>query len=176
MPDLIPVLIFLMIVLFAILMTAPAPTARVAPTGAKMRDGFSTKITLAVDTNIEFWEKEVTPPGIEGGEPINQGDMYNVAWELKIPQALKDMTEMAVTANYDPLCITSAAAAVNVMTTVTVKFPAGDTLAFYGYLRSFKPNPIKKGEQPTAAIVIVPTNFDPTAGAEAGPVYTAAGS
>jgi hypothetical protein len=167
------ILFFCAVAALGLLMAAPTPTARVEPTGAKLKEGHATKITLAIDTNIEFWEKEVTPPGIEGGEPVMQGDMFSLVWETRVPQALKDMTEVAVTANYDPAVMASAVAAINVPTTITITWPPGGTLAFYGFMRSFKPNPLKKGEQPNAAVVIVPTNWDHINGVEAGPVYTA---
>jgi len=155
-------------------MAAPTPTARVAPTGPKFTDGYKTLITLAADSNIEFWEKEVTPPGVEGGDPIMTGDMFNTAWETKVLQALKTTTPVTLVANLKGVTLTSCVAICNVATTITVRFPDTSTLCFYGGLRSAKPNAFVKGQQPTITIVIEPTNTDPSDGSEAGPVFTAA--
>ena len=154
-------------------MAAPTATARVAPSGAKLRNGHKTFVTLAIDPNIEFWEKEVTPPGIEGGEPVAQGDMFDVAWTTKIPAALKEMTMMTLIANYGGQTYPDIVAATNVPTTITPTFPNDAKLAFYGYLKSFKPGSAKRNEQPNATVEIVPTNLDPTDFSEAGPVYVA---
>lgn len=154
-------------------MTAPSPTARVTPSGRRLGDGHPTKVTFAADTNIELWETSVTPPGIEGDDPNENATMHSSAWRTKSPRALKTMTDMTFTAQYDPVVYNSVAALVNVPTTVTVTFPDGSTLAFYGFLKAFAPNELTEGTQPDAEITVVPTNMDPTTCAEEGPVYTA---
>lgn len=157
-------------------MAAPTPTARVTPTATadKLRNGHKTKITISLDPDICFWEKEVTPPGVDGGEAIPQGDMFDETWETVVPQALKTMTDMSLVANYAPQVLPLIISVVNVMCTITVTFPSGATWCFYGFVRSFIPNSKKRGEQPNANLVIKPTQLDPTDFSEAGPVYTAA--
>lgn len=153
-------------------MAAPTPSARVAPTGIHLEDGFSTLITLATDTNIELWEKTVKPPGIDGGDSIPQTTMHNTAWRTMAPRQLKTLTETTTTCAYDPLIYTSILASVNIPTTITVTFPDGTTLAFYGYLQKFEPSDLKEGEQPEATVTITPTNYDPVNHVEAAPVLT----
>lgn len=153
-------------------MAAPTPTVRGTPSGIKLKDGFRTKITFATDDNIEFWEKSVKPPGIDGGDSIPQTTMHNVDWRTMSPRQLKTLTESTTTVAYDPLLYTSILALVNVETTVTVTFPDGSTLAFYGFLQKFEPGDLKEGEQPEATVTITPTNFDPTNHVEAAPVLT----
>ena len=153
-------------------MAAPTPTVRVTPTGIKLKDGFRTLITFAADTDVEFYEKGVKPPGIDGGDAIPQTTMHNTAWRTMAPRQLKTLTESSVTCAYDPLVYTSILNLINVETTVTVTFADGSTLAFYGFLQKFEPGELKEGEQPEATVTITPTNFDPTNKVEAAPVLT----
>lgn len=151
----------------------PTTTARSSPAGTKIDDGFATKIAFTADPNVEFWEKTVQPPGVDGGEPIETETMHSVTWRGRASRSLKTMTPVAVTAAYDPYVYNSIITLINTETSITVHFSNGDTIAFFGYLKSFTPGPIEEGEQPEADIEIVPTNTDPSTGAEAGPVVTA---
>jgi hypothetical protein len=58
-------------------MAAPVATARVDPTGIKLDDGYRTLVTFATDPNIEFWEKSVTPPGLDGGDALETKTIHN---------------------------------------------------------------------------------------------------
>ena len=151
-------------------MAAPVATLRQDPTGIKLDDGYRTLVTFATDPDICFWEKEVTPPGLDGGDAVETFTMHNDRWRTMAPRALITMTEFELTCAYDPAIYTAALALVNVKTTVTVQFPDGSTLAFYGYLRTFEPDALSEGEQPEATITVQPTNADPQTGAEEGPV------
>lgn len=153
-------------------MAAPTPTARGTPSGIKLRNGFRTLITFATNPTIEFWEMSVKPPGIDGGEAIEQTTMHNVTWRTKTSRSLKTLTDASSNVEYDPLLYTSILALINVETTVTVTFPDGTTLAFFGFLQKFEPGELKEGDPPTAGITIIPTNYDPTGHVEAAPVLT----
>lgn len=153
-------------------MAAPTPTARQNPAGIKLDDGFSTVITFAADPDVSFWEKTVTPPGIDGGDAIETSTMHNDVWRTMAPRQLKTLTESSSTVAYDPNVFNNILSLINVRTTVTVTFPDGSTLAFYGYLRSFEPNEMSEGEQPEATVNITPTNFDHVNKVEASPVLT----
>lgn len=151
-------------------MAAPTPTARVAPTGIKLKDGYQALITFALDPNIEFWEKQVTPPGMDGGDPIDQTTMHNVDWRTSAPRALITLTNSSVTVAYDPTVYTACLNLINRETTITVTFSDGSTVAFFGFLKSFTPAAMVEGTQPEATIEIVPTNFDNGAAkVESGP-------
>src|SRR5688572_27171775 len=153
-------------------MAAPTPTARVAPSGIKLCDGYQTLVTPASDPNIEFWEKSVTPPGIDGGDPIDSTTMQNDEWRTMCPRRLKTLTESTLTAGYDPNLYNSILALINIETTWTVTYPDGSTLAFYGFLKMFEPQELTEGGFPEATITIVPTNYDPVNDVEAAPVLT----
>ena len=152
-------------------MAAPSATARVAPTGLKLRDGYSTKITLSRDPNINFWERTVTPPGIDGGDSIEITTMHNDDWRVFAPRSLATLTEMTCSAAYDPQVYTEILGVLNLNDQITVRFPDGSTLAFWGYLKMFEVGEHSEGEFPECTITIVPTNEDDD-GAERSPVLT----
>ena len=143
------------------------------PSGTFLEDGFPTKIAFSSNDNAALWEKTVTPPGYDGGDKINVTTMHNAAWRTFAARALKELTDSAFSAAYDPKAYNDLMSVINVEQTLTVHFPDGSTLAFYGYLKSFLPDEVSEGEQPTATVEIVATNRNPSTGAEAGPTYTA---
>jgi hypothetical protein len=119
---------------------------------------------------VEFWEKSVQPPAVEGGDAIDITTMHNTTWRTKNARQLLDMGDVSITAAYDPSCYTAILSLINVHTTITVTFPDGSTLAFFGFMRSFAPSDHSEGAQPEASVVIVPTNYDHTNHVEAAPV------
>ena len=149
-------------------MAAPVPAARATPDGNKLKDGFSTKITIGLDSDISFWEKTVTPPAVEGGDKIDQTTMHNSAWRTFRPRSLKTLNECTLTAAYDPDVYDEIIAIINAETTITVTFPDGSTLAFFGYLRFFEPSEHTEGEQPECTITIEPTNYSVESSDEEG--------
>jgi hypothetical protein len=153
-------------------MAAPTPTARISPTGIKLKDGYQALITFAVDPDCALWEKTVKPPGIDGGDPIEQTTMHNITWRTRAPRSLKTLTEGSFKAAYDPICYTQLLTIVNVETTITVEFADGSTVAFYGFLQNFDPDELVEGTQPEATCTICPTNFDHVNKVEAGPALS----
>jgi len=155
-------------------MVAPSAISRLAPGGTPLRDGHPTKVTIGEDPDISFWERNVTPPGIDGGDAIETTTYHNSTWRTMLPRSLKTMTEMSVTGTYDPEVYTQMVSQINVNQTITVAFADGSTVAFYGYLKTFEPQENEEGEDPEAEFTIVPTNVDPTdSTTEEAPVYTA---
>lgn len=153
-------------------MAAPTPTTRVTPAGIMLEDGYQSLVTLAADTNIDFWEKTVQPPGLDGGEAIPITTMHNTVYRTFVSRELITLTPISFVAAYDPAVYDQITACLNVQTTITVTFADGSTLAFYGYLQKFDPAVMTEGAQPEATITIVPTNYDPTNHVEAAPVMT----
>lgn len=153
-------------------MAAPTPTPRGTPTGIPLRDGYQALITFAASATICFWEKSVTPPGIDGGEPVDATTMHNVTWRVRRPRYLKTLTPMTTRVAYDPALYDDILSLCNVETTVTVSFTDGSTLAFYGFLQKFEPGEMVEGTQPEGSITIIPTNWDPVNAVEAAPVMT----
>lgn len=144
--------------------------ARGVPVGVKLRDGFSTLIAFTADPDVSFWEKTVKPPGVDGGDAIEVTTMHNEVWRPFAARLLKTLTEASVTAAYDPQVYDQIVALCNVNNLITVHFPDGSELDFWGYLRTFEPGDNTEGEFPEATINITPTNED-NSGNEVAPNY-----
>lgn len=154
-------------------MGAPSPTTRSTPVGRMLENGYQSLVTFEADPDVALWETEVTPPGIDGGQKIDVTTMHNVTTKTSAPQALGDITDNQFSAAYDPMVYTQIIALRNLRTTITVQFPNGDTLAYFGFLQKFEPTSLKNGEFPIATVTISATNRD-SSGLEQTPVLTTA--
>lgn len=144
-------------------MAAPTPDDRIDPriAGRKMlRNGFVSKVTLGLDPDVAFMEKTVKPPAYDGGDPIDQTTMFNSKFRTKAPQALIETGPITGTAAYDPLVLDQIKDYINVETTITVLFPDGSTLAIFGWLRLFDPDPLANGTHPEASFTFETSNMD----------------
>lgn len=158
-------------------MAAPTAVTRIAPVGIKLGDGYVSKLTPSADTDVSFWEKQITPFGMDGGEPVDTTTMHNSTYRTMAPRGLITATSLESTSAYDPRVLDQIVALINVETVWTVLFPDTSTWSFYGFLRSFTPGALVEGTQPEASIVVEPTNTDPSNGSEEGPNWeSAAGS
>jgi hypothetical protein len=153
-------------------MPAPTPAARTLPTGKKLGDGFPTLISLKLKPAITFWEKTCKPPGMDGGEPVDNTTMHNVAMRTSAPRKLKTATSATATVAYDPKVLPEIIASINIPDTVTYHFPDRSSWCFYGFLQSFEPGDCAEGAQPEATATFAQTNTDPVDGTEQVPVYT----
>ncbi len=153
-------------------MAAPATTSRSTPLGIPLKDGYSTKIAFAIDPDISFWEKTVTPPGMDGGDEIEFTTMHNSTYRTFQPRALVTLTECSVTCLYDPDAYDEILNMMNVPNSITVHFPDASTLDFFGYLKTFELGDNEEGSPPEATLTVVPTNWDPVNNVEASPVMT----
>lgn len=150
-------------------MAAPVATARVDPVGIKLKEGAQCFITFAVDPDISFWEIDVQPPGVDGGDPIDNTTQHNDNWETQRAAQLKKLTDGNQKVAYDPAVLTQIVAIVNVETTVTIKFGENSTWAEYGWLASFIPDPMVRRQMPTATIRVCFSAWDHVNNVEAGP-------
>lgn len=151
-------------------------TTRSTPVGVPLDDGYSTKIALANDPDISFWEKTVKPPGLDGGDAIDTTTMHNSTYRTFASRALSTMTDITITAAWDPQCYDSVLAQINVEQSITVHFPNGDRLDLYGFLRTFEPQDHVEGTHPEVNLTITPTNQDPTTRAETAADWLDSGS
>ena len=138
-----------------------------------LRDGFKTLVTIGTECGVDLYEKEVTPPSMEGGGPIDTTTMRNSAWRTRSPKSLKTLGQSSFTAAYDPVCYTELLTLLQENVQITVTFPDAGTLVFWGWLDSFKPAALKEGEQPTAECTIEPSNTNGSY-AETAPVFSGA--
>ena len=150
-------------------MAAPTPTARSTPGGLKLKDGFSSMLTFAADSDIMLFEKSVQPPSLDGGEPVDTTTMHNTLYRTVAPRKLITLGSHTIKCAYDPKVYDQIIDIINDETTITVEFSDGSTLAYYGYLQKFEPEAMEEGTMPMANVTIVPTNID-ASDVEAGPV------
>lgn len=138
----------------------------------RLDDGFSTLITFAYAPTIKLWEKEVTPPGMSQGGPIDTTTMRNTSWRSMAPRALKTLTTVSATVAYATVIFDGTILAqLGVNQLITISFPDGSSLVFWGWLEEFTPGANVEGEQPTATISIQPSNRNQQTGEEAPPAY-----
>lgn len=127
-------------------------------TGHFLTDGFQSLISFAKDNAPLFYEIEVTPPSVGIGKPIPVSTMRNTKYNTFASSVLLTLGQMKVQVAYNPTTITAdIIAQVGVNQLITVTFPDGSTLAFYGYLDMFTPSSLVEGKRPTAEIIIQPT-------------------
>ena len=137
----------------------------------RIDDGFSTTVAFADAPGIKLYEKDITPPGVDGGGPNDTTTMRNTAWRTKSPKKLKTLDQIVFTAAYATDVYPTLVAQVNNNQLITVTFADGSTLAVWVWLDKFKPNPVKEGEQPTASCTVEISNQDDD-GDEVAPVYS----
>lgn len=148
-------------------------TARSAPVGTMLENGYQSLVAFEDDPDISFWEKDVQPMGFEGGDKIEITTMHNTTVRTYAAQALPGATDGEVTAAYDPAVLSQIVALVNVNNLVTFHFPDGSSWDFYGFLGSFVPSALTNGEHPEATCSIMATNVNDNSGAETTPAYNA---
>ncbi len=154
-------------------MAAPTPTARVTPVGLKMPDGYRSLVTFSKNAYIQLWERQVKPPGIDGGQKIETTTMHNTAYRTAAARHLKTLDDANMMCAYDPDAITDLLALINDDTgSVTFLFPDASTWCAWGYLGKIEFGDLKEGEFPEATVTIFITNYDKNGGVEAAPVFT----
>lgn len=136
-----------------------------------IRDGFSTVVNFSVGANIQLYEREVTPPGVDGGGPIDITTMLNEVVHTKAPKQLWTLDNMTGSFAYLPVAYPQFMDIVNVLQAIEVVFADLTTLVFWGWLDKFKPGPNKIGELPLAEVTIVPSLMDNT-GTEVLPFWS----
>jgi len=139
----------------------------------QLNDGYQTLVSFAADPTVLMYEKSVTPPELDGGGEIDITTMLNTAYRTQNPKALISVGDAAMTVAYDPAVYPEIVALLNINTLITLTFPDGDTVAWWGWLNKFTPGEHVEGEQPTADLEIKATNHNDS-GVETGPVHTPA--
>lgn len=135
-------------------------------------DGFSTIISFGLQSSVKFKEKEVQPPGFDGGGSNPTSTMRNTRYRTFAPKRLMTVTECTLKVAYDPAVLPEIIGMLQANQQLTTTHADGSSWVWYGWLESFKPDSVKEGVQPEATVVLIPSNTNGT-GAETGPVYNA---
>lgn len=142
----------------------------VAANQKRLDDGFSTLITLENIPDIKLFEKEVTPPALHAGGPIETTTMRNIAVRTAAPKKLKNLSPVTATCAYATDSIETIYAQLGVNQRITVTYPDGSRFRYWGWLDSFVPGSNKEGDQPTASVTFQPSMRD-NYGVEQAPEY-----
>lgn len=139
----------------------------------RIDEGFSIIITLGGIVAPLFWEVEVTPPGEDGGDPIDTSHQRSVVYVTKAPQTLVEVDDMTVAVTLDPAAVPQVRAKINVPSTCILTWPDTYEIEYEGFVRSFRPNgAFSRGNRPLYNLVWVTSNIDSTDGSVKGPVET----
>jgi len=133
-------------------------------------NGFSTTVGFENLPGVGIFEKDITPPGITAGGPIDTTTMRNTAWRTLTGRSLKTFTPITVTVAFDFPSLNAIQSEIGENQIIVLTFPEGATVTFYGWIEEFVPAAFVEGEQPTAKMTIQPSLSSP-AGLETPPVY-----
>lgn len=154
-------------------MAAPTHTAKTAPSGKMLEEGFPCSLMFARFPNIALWPKGFTPPGADGGDAIDITTQVNVRVKTKAARTLYMSPDLKLTVAFDPKTLYQCTnSMINQEGSCTFYWPDGSYLDFYGYLQKFEPKELKEGEHPEADVTVVMTNWDPVNKIEVEPVFT----
>jgi len=125
-----------------------------------------TRIFFASTPILWFEEKSITPPAIDGGEPIDT--TVDVAGTQRVSlSAPRAKVKMGTTVNlvvaYDPRVFNyhnELNRAIGLNQYISCQFPDTSELKFLGWLQTFTANAMQEGEQPEANISIIISNFN----------------
>jgi hypothetical protein len=98
----------------------------------------------------------ITPPGWDGGDPIDITNLSNVRFKTKMAPTLIEIGAMSFTAELDLSTINSAP--INQEAVIVLTIPGWGTWTLHGYLRSIKPDELKIGDRATCSGELEITN------------------
>lgn len=124
-----------------------------------MQEGHGAMIGFDLDPDIflHMEETEVTPPGFDGGGPIDMTSHRNAAYRTKAAKFLKEITNGSITVFWNPAVYENILAMGNKNQLITFTLPEGTTIAVWGYLNTFQPGAVVSGSAPTAQAEVVVT-------------------
>lgn len=130
-----------------------------AVTDERIDDGFSTTYEFSENTTIKIWEIGITPPGWDGGGPIDTTNMRNTSLRTKIPKQLKTLTDSTISVAYAVSALEDIVDMIGVNQEITITFPGGNgEMTFWGFINTFQPGELMEGNRATATMQVVPTN------------------
>lgn len=120
---------------------------------AYIQDGFRTVFRIPGVPGVQLRTRELQPPALLGGAPIETYTMHNGRLETYEPQGLVATSDIVAQCNYDPLCYNLLLTAVlNEKWIYVITFPDGATMTFLAFMYEFTPASLRKGEFPLAEV------------------------
>lgn len=134
-----------------------------------MKDGFPTIfVNLGGGEGIEFYEKRIKPPSLDGRAKIDTTGMRNQNFVTSWPRALIETGDATLTVAWAPAYWNRVRLLINggrgnlgrKPVFITLRFPDGEEMGFYATINKFEPNEHVEGEQPTANMTITIHNVN----------------
>lgn len=139
-----------------------------------LRDGLKTLVFLSGLPRALWGEIELTPPGVTGRGPIDMVGLRQLAWATQAPKSIKNLTPLNCKVMYDPEVIPQVWNTIQKNQQITVQFPTGAQLIFWGWLEECNFDPNSEGNRPTLNWVVQPSNLDSQC-SETGPAWVSGG-
>jgi len=118
--------------------------------------GVTLTFTLDSLATFEFYYIDLTPPSVDGGDPISTTLLATTDFHTKMAPELKDIGNIQFTAEYQPDVILTAP--YGQPGNIAIYFPGQGTMTFRGYLKNFNPDSLKPGERSQGSGEFVVTN------------------
>lgn len=120
--------------------------------------------------------REVQPPDVDGGGPIEVSSMNNILVRTKVHKHLYSLGVITAHVEWDPAdypALMTPPKDLNVNLAMAIVFPDLSILTFWAWIDKFTPTSHKEGELPTAEMKIEISNLT-SAGVESPGIFTAA--
>jgi hypothetical protein len=134
-----------------------------------LKDGIGSRISINIG-NAFYAEIEITPPEVDGRGGIDMTSLRNRGWITMAPKSLKALNAMTARVQYDPIMYGVVIGILQRNRQMSVTFPDGGVLTFWGWIDKFTPEGMSEGNKPTATLTIQPSNLDQQCN-EVGPSY-----
>lgn len=138
----------------------------------RLSESVGAVISFASYTSVKFYVKQMAPPGVDAGSPIQTTLLANSKYHTFTTPKLISVTDFTLQVSYNSDAMVDAIGFVGLNQLITFTWPDGFTFTFYGAIMKFTPGELVPGTQPVATITIHPTMENPTTLAETAPTYT----
>jgi hypothetical protein len=136
--------------------------------GNVLRDGYQVLINFSLNAAVKFQEKEIQPPGLDSGGKISQTNQRNARYRTYSPKSLIDVDDIVLKVAWDPQVYSDIVTMMGKVQEIFIELPDTTVLTQYGWIDKFKPDSMKEGTEPEAAVHICVGNLTP-GGVETGP-------
>lgn len=137
---------------------------------AVFQDGYAAGLIVGTATPIVLPVVHVTPPASKGGSPVKQTTMQNQWAHTQLPAVLKEIGSSSVTVAYSSVTLAALYAAQNQNVILTLVWPTGKRLRWWGWIRDIDPQQLAIGTRPEANLTLEASNLN-SEGNEVQPLW-----
>lgn len=136
-----------------------------------MDDGFSTVLSFANLPDIKMYERELVLPALKGGGGKDTTNMRQLAHRSQTEDILRSVSSFTVTAAFATDAFADAKLQLGINQLISLIFPDGLQMQFYGWMEEFTPQKFVEGELALVAIT-VHASLRNLQGVETPPTYS----